>query len=66
MTFREGGQTISVPEIVFIVFAFPMGMCMDKYGKTGYLLVAGYFFLVISHLIFYLQDPCTIIEGSVD
>jgi hypothetical protein len=59
--FKQSGVIISVPEIIFAFLALFIGYFIDKRGKVGHFLIAAYSLLVLSHLTFLYEDPCTAI-----
>jgi MFS family permease len=62
--FKESGVIISVPEIIFAFLALFIGYFIDKRGKVGHLLITAYSLLVISHLYFLFEDPCTALKAD--
>lgn len=62
--FKQGGVIISLPEIIFAIFALIVGFSIDNYGKVSWFLIGGYSLLVLSHLFFLFEDPCTALEAG--
>jgi MFS family permease len=62
--FKQGGVIISLPEIIFAIFALFVGYSIDKRGNVSKFLIGGYSLLVLSHLLFLFEDPCTAIKAE--